>query len=161
MHKDYDKLSNIKGKIDDSSFSECIETCDKVCIIDNEKYCMDKKCRSTKKRLYKRRKNDRLRIKWLDLEVKLTNSNKKLYDDSIFPYLAIEAVIRKTYDEELLSFIAKKLGIANKDMKKTGVNKIYELNDIEVKRLYEITVLRALGLDRAENIFKSKVLNRG
>lgn len=84
-----------------------------------------------------------------------------MYDDSIFPYLAIEAVIRKTYDEELLSFIAKKLGIANKDMKKTGVNKIYELNDIEVKRLYEITVLRALGLDRAENIFKSKVLNRG
>lgn len=49
MHKDYDKLSNIKGKIDDSSFSECIETCDKVCIIDNEKYCMDKKCRSTKR----------------------------------------------------------------------------------------------------------------
>lgn len=159
MKKDLENLLVIRNRVDEGSFSDCLK-CDKVCIVDNERYCTNKKCRSTKKRLYTRKKNIRIRGRWIDIKGKMINAEKSLIDNNTFPYLAVEAFIKESYNEEILSYIGSELGIAVKDVKKIGHKIVYKLDDKQIKTLLEMVVLRSLGYERAEKIVKTKIKER-
>lgn len=153
----YEALSTLKPKINEEQFNHCINNCNKIDKKGEVLYCTDKACRSHKKRINTRRKNIAIRSKWNVIESKINLSQNSLYENTSFPYLMLEAIIEHIYDEDVKKILSYKLGVSISKLKTEGLTNLYKLSGIDVKSIIEITVLRMIGLNRAEQIVKTKI----
>lgn len=153
-------LSDLIKKIGNDEAKECL-ICEELVTKNDQKYCINQKCRVVKKQTTTRKRNILERTTWRGVEIKLLKSSKSLSDNPIFPYLIVESIIKNNLNEDVREMLAQKLGMHKNKLIKEGIPKIYQLKEKEIKLLVELVVLKMLGLKRAQQIAREKLEKRG
>ena len=139
----------LKKDVGEKQYQFCIGSCSKNKIDNKDLICKDTLCLIRHKKIHTRRINIKKSSTWKEIELKLTNNPINERDKM---YLTCEALVKSTYDFELVEYAAKILIGRKTKNKDLIIKEIHKLSEDEIRLLLDKLIVKSLGYERAKEI---------